>query len=174
VRLGSKRVSAELILLGVVVGGIAIWAALGGKPISWMKYRADVAGQRIVEYVSGPYVQRIHPETEDESVAAVQGEGGYRLVEFYAEWCTSCRVQAISLEQVENDFAGRLEVISIDIDSPNAQQLKGEFAVNVVPTLVFIDPDGQEIQRFKGGTASPFLIEIIDEELPPVSEEPSE
>lgn len=173
-RLKSKRASTELILLGVVVGGIAIWAALGGKPISWMKFKADVAGQRIVEYISGPHVQRIHPETEDESVAAVQGEGGYRLVEFYAEWCASCRIQAISLEQVENEYAGRLDVISIDIDSPNAQQLKGEFAVNVVPTLVFIDPNGKEIQRFKGGTALPFLAEIIDDELLPLEPDSAE
>jgi len=58
------------------------------------------------------------------------------LVDFSAEWCGPCQMLAPVLKDVARTFAGKLTVITIDVDNPNNQTFAASQGVRSVPTLV--------------------------------------
>lgn len=63
------------------------------------------------------------------------------LVDFWAEWCGPCKMIAPVLEEIANDYAGRLKVCKVDVDANQATP--GKFDIRGIPTLII----------FKGGNA---------------------
>lgn len=58
------------------------------------------------------------------------------IVNFYADWCGPCRLFSPILEQVSNNYQGKLAVYKINIDqSPEIPNL---FGIRSVPTTLFI------------------------------------
>jgi thioredoxin 1 len=62
------------------------------------------------------------------------------LVDFWAEWCGPCKAIAPALEEIADEYAGKLTVAKVNIDenpvSPN------NYAVRGIPTLILFK-DGQ-------------------------------
>jgi len=61
------------------------------------------------------------------------------VVDFWAEWCMPCKRIAPILEQIAAEYAGRLKVAKLDVDSNPATP--GQFNITGIPTLLV----------FKGG-----------------------
>ena len=58
------------------------------------------------------------------------------LVDFWAEWCAPCRAIAPILDELADEFAGKVKIAKVDIDKN--QQLAGDFGVRSIPTLLII------------------------------------
>ena len=71
-----------------------------------------------------------------------------RLVDLGADKCIPCKMMAPILEELRVQYAGRFEVVFIDVwkDPPKAK----EFGITVIPTQILIDPDGKELMRHEG------------------------
>jgi len=69
------------------------------------------------------------------------------LVDFYADWCGPCRSLAPTLERLAAEFAGRLRVVKVNIDT--APALADMYRVSSIPTLVAFS-QGTEIGRATG------------------------
>ena len=69
------------------------------------------------------------------------------LVYLSAPWCEPCRLLGLTVEQAASEFAGRLKVVTVNVDdAPAAAQRLG---VQVVPTLVVLH-HGREVARRVG------------------------
>lgn len=66
------------------------------------------------------------------------------VIDFYASWCGPCKALAPVLEQLSEQFAGKVDIYKVDIDSE--QQLAREFEIRSIPTLIFIPQSGQPIR----------------------------
>lgn len=88
--------------------------------------------------------------------------GMVTLYDFTARWCGPCRQLAPVLAALERDYAGRVEVVAIDVDDDpiRAQQ----FAVRSMPTLVLVR-DGREVGRVVGARPRGFLAGVLDRAL---------
>ena len=62
------------------------------------------------------------------------------LVDYWAEWCGPCKMIAPILEEVVDDYAGKLKIAKLNIDeNPNTPP---KFGIRGIPTLIlFKDGD---------------------------------
>ncbi|MEO0021744.1 MAG: thioredoxin domain-containing protein [candidate division WOR-3 bacterium] len=71
-----------------------------------------------------------------------------KLWDFFATWCPPCKKQAPIIEELAKEYAGRIEIISIDTDKN--PELARKFNIQAIPTLVFLDAEGKELSRNVG------------------------
>ena len=71
-----------------------------------------------------------------------------RLLDLGAGKCIPCKMMAPILEELRRDYAGKLEVEFIDVwEDPEVAK---SFGVEVIPTQIFYDPEGNELFRHVG------------------------
>jgi thioredoxin 1 len=75
-------------------------------------------------------------------------DGKPTLVDFGSNSCIPCRELRPVLEKIRKDFAGKLEVLIIDVQK--YAKLAGEYQVQVIPTVIFFDAAGKEVSRHQG------------------------
>ncbi|MEX0775806.1 MAG: thioredoxin family protein [Phycisphaeraceae bacterium] len=70
------------------------------------------------------------------------------LVDLGANKCIPCKAMAPILEQLRQDFQGRLLVTFLDVWQDRAA---GEaYDIRIIPTQIFLDPQGVELFRHEG------------------------
>ncbi len=71
-----------------------------------------------------------------------------RLVDVGAGKCIPCKAMAPILDQLRADYAGRLEVVFVDVwKEPDEAR---SYGVHMIPTQIFYGPDGRELARHEG------------------------
>ena len=66
---------------------------------------------------------------------------------FSAAWCGHCKQLAPIIEELSEEYAGRIAVGKCDIEE--ADDLTMEYGIRNVPTVIFIK-DGKVVERFVG------------------------
>ena len=87
---------------------------------------------------------------------------GAVLVEFGAEWCGPCKAMAPILTRVSSEYAGRLDVVSVDIDK--SQSLAMRFGVMSVPTMLLFN-GGKAVDRIVGAVSEKELKKRIEQQV---------
>lgn len=81
------------------------------------------------------------------------------LIDFYADWCGPCRMQAPILDQVKDALEGQAIVGKVNVDEERS--LARQFSVMSIPTLI-IFKDGKEVNRISGLTQKDRLISLVN------------
>ena len=71
------------------------------------------------------------------------------LVDFWAEWCMPCRMLAPTIDEVADEYAGRIKVGKIDTDSNRNTSVK--YGITAIPTIILFK-NGQVARKFVGLT----------------------
>lgn len=82
------------------------------------------------------------------------------LVDFYAKWCGPCRMLAPVLDQLAEEFEGRVRVVKVDVDE--APTLARDHGIEAMPTLATF-AGGVELNRVVGAPGAAALRETLDE-----------
>ena len=69
------------------------------------------------------------------------------LVDFWAAWCGPCRALAPTVEQLAEEYEGKVKVGKLDVDA-NAS-LSARFSIRGIPTLLLFK-DGQVKEQLVG------------------------
>jgi thioredoxin 1 len=72
------------------------------------------------------------------------------LVDFWAEWCMPCRMLAPTIEQVADDFAGKVKVGKVDTDAN--RDVAVNFQISAIPTVILFK-GGDVVKKFVGLTS---------------------
>jgi thioredoxin 1 len=77
----------------------------------------------------------------------VLSEGKPVVVDFWATWCGPCRMITPVVEELAEEFEGRVTVGKCNVDEDN--QLPSQFAIRNIPTLLFFK-NGELAERHVG------------------------
>jgi thioredoxin 1 len=80
------------------------------------------------------------------------------LVDFYAEWCGPCKMQAPILKEVAREVGDKARIIKIDVDKN--QELASKYQIRGVPTLLLFK-NGNIIWKTSGVADRQQLLEQI-------------
>ena len=69
------------------------------------------------------------------------------LVDFWAEWCGPCKMVAPILDELANEYAGKIKIGKVDIDQH--QGLASQFGIRAIPTIILFR-NGREVARETG------------------------
>tara|TARA_B110000196_G_scaffold39378_1_gene29911 strand:+ start:1736 stop:2062 length:327 start_codon:yes stop_codon:yes gene_type:complete len=81
------------------------------------------------------------------------------LLDFWAAWCGPCKMIAPMLDELSNDYGGRIKICKIDVDDNPTTPNK--FNVRGIPTLI-IFKDGNVEATKVGALSKAQLIEFIE------------
>jgi thioredoxin 1 len=84
------------------------------------------------------------------------------LVDFWAVWCAPCRAIAPHVEAIANDYAGKLRVGKLDIDSN--PEVPSQFEVRSIPTLL-IFKEGKVVGQIVGAVPRAKLEDLVKKAL---------
>jgi thioredoxin 1 len=79
-----------------------------------------------------------------------------KLWDFWATWCPPCKELKPTIEALEKEYEGKIEIRSIDVDQN--KDLAQKFNVQAIPTLVFLDAKGNELSRIVGLTQKDTIV----------------
>lgn len=81
------------------------------------------------------------------------------LVDFWATWCGPCRMLAPTIEELADEYDGKIKVGKLNVD--DAQELAISYGVSSIPT-VMIFKDGEKLTESVGYVEKEKLIELIE------------
>ena len=100
--------------------------------------------------------------TDDTFEAQVLNSGTPVLLDFWAEWCGPCKMIAPVLEQVADEYKGRLQVAKLDVDSNQSTAMR--FNIRSIPTLMLFKNGSVEAQHV-GMLSKLQLTKLLDGKL---------
>lgn len=83
-----------------------------------------------------------------------------KVLDFSATWCGPCRQLAPTIETIEKEYAGKVAFEKIDVDQNS--ELASKYGIEAIPTLVYLDALGQEIERTTGIVSETDIRRILD------------
>ena len=81
------------------------------------------------------------------------------LVDFWAEWCGPCRAIGPVVEEIANDYDGKVSVGKLNVDKEN--QLAMEYGVRSIPALLIFN-NGTVVNQIVGAVPKNRITDILD------------
>jgi thioredoxin len=94
------------------------------------------------------------------------------IIDFYADWCQPCKIVAPVLEELEEEYQGKIKVYKVDTEVE--RELAAVFGIQSIPSLLFV-PMNDQPQMAMGAlpkeTFEKAISDVLKVEKPTVTEE---
>jgi thioredoxin 1 len=83
------------------------------------------------------------------------------LVDFWAEWCTPCRIVSPIVDELAEEYGAKLKVGKLNVDE---NQIAGTYGIMSIPSLL-VFKDGQVVKQMVGAQSKDNFKREIDSVL---------
>jgi len=91
--------------------------------------------------------ENTHAVTDETFELEIEKHQGLAVVDFWATWCGPCRMIAPILDQLATEYAGKVKVAKLDVDTNIRTATR--FNVRSIPLLLFFK-DGKVVDQIVG------------------------
>ncbi len=84
------------------------------------------------------------------------------IIDFYADWCGPCKMVAPILEDLSEEYDGKIKIYKVDTEVE--QELATVFGIRSIPSLLFI-PLNEQPQMAAGALPKDAFVDIINKIL---------
>ena len=84
------------------------------------------------------------------------------LVDFWAVWCGPCKAIAPIIEEIANDFNGKVSVGKVDVDNNNQVAMK--YGIRSIPTLLLFN-NGEVVDQVIGNVGKESIESMLNKAL---------
>ena len=106
--------------------------------------------------------QQIHHVSDETFETEVLQSAVPVLVDYWAEWCGPCKMIAPILDQIADEYKGRLQIVKLDVEENQAISMK--YGVRSIPTLMLFKGGVVEAQHV-GMLSKEQLVRLLDDKL---------
>lgn len=109
-------------------------------------------------------MEAVHPiEVTDQTFEnEIASANGLVMVDFWAAWCGPCRMVGPVVQQLAQEYAGRMKVAKLDVDgNPKTTQ---RYNVRSIPSILFFK-DGKHVDTVVGAVPKPQLEKKVQQHL---------
>ncbi|NLB34461.1 MAG: thioredoxin [Elusimicrobia bacterium] len=80
------------------------------------------------------------------------------MVDFWADWCMPCRMIAPIIDDISEEYKGKLDVYKMNIDE--SASTAAEYGIMSIPTLFFFK-DGEVVDKIVGAASKETIVAKI-------------
>jgi len=84
------------------------------------------------------------------------------IIDFYADWCNPCKLVAPILDELAEEYQGKLDIYKINTEQQ--QELAGIFNIRSIPSILFVPKEGQP-QMAMGALPKETFVQAISDVL---------
>lgn len=92
----------------------------------------------------------------DELIAS----GKPMVIDFWAEWCGPCRAIGPIIEELAQEYGDKVAIGKCNVDE--VHELSAKYSVRSIPTVIFLKPGGELVDKIVGSAAKDAYKEKID------------
>ncbi len=63
------------------------------------------------------------------------------VIDFYAEWCQPCKLLVPVLDELAEEYAGKINIYKVDTGAE--PELAAAFGIRSIPTMLFVPKEGK-------------------------------
>jgi len=100
--------------------------------------------------------------SDDNFSQEIEQASGVSMVDFWAAWCGPCQIIGPVVEQVADEYTGKVKVGKLDVDSNPTTAAK--FNVRSIPSILFFK-DGSLVDTVVGAVPKAALVQKLEQHL---------
>ena len=83
------------------------------------------------------------------------------LIDFYADWCTACKMLDKDVYTAPTVIKKSKEFINLKIDTDKDTEIAARYKVYALPTLIFLDGNGKVLWRLEGVPTTSHFVDTL-------------
>ena len=91
------------------------------------------------------------------------------LIEFYADWCTTCQSMSPTVQKLHQQYGDQIDFVMLNIDDPRWATQIADYRATGVPQFTLLTADQTPVKTWVGKVPAPIFSQVFDEILNPVS-----
>lgn len=82
-----------------------------------------------------------------------------KIIEFSAPWCAPCKMIAKIVEELAETYRDKINIVTYGVEEYG--DMASDYNVHNVPTFIYLDEDGKEIDRKSGALTKNAIVDFI-------------